>query len=219
MSHYINLLEENECLRVTTLEVGPLYKIGAAVLILAVAFGVFGYFTSLQADIRKGEALAARWKEIEKTSQEAEARNRMFTVLQKDVETLKGWSSSRHARHSFLEFLAAQVPEPTSNIQFTRLYFDETMLGLRQSNPDRDERVHPLRREITMDLQGRILSDRPEIMLDQYRQRLMTSQEGLPTLQSVQLRGDMQRISSDTDAAKVTEFNFILLFQPRELKP
>ncbi len=106
---------------------------------------------------------------------DVEVWNQQKVRLEKGVQTLEGWSGSRHEWADILQYVVDQTPESLETIQFTRVHFDEQMRRLRNQNPgDKPVNFHPVSREVTLSLRGVIRSDRPERYLGQYQRNLLT---------------------------------------------
>ncbi len=216
MNHYINLLEDNECVYFSSVAAKPVYKLLGAVLAVGLVVGGGGYFFSLRRVIEEGTALEKRWKEMEKPLAEANQRAAALEMLERETKALQGWNKSRVPWPEFLRFVVSKAPEPRENLQLTRLDFDEEIEGLRRHNPDSGAKAYPLRRRVVVKLRGRLLSEQPEADLGKFRRRLLEGGEGLPTIERIDLRP--QRLP-DLDGRMLTGFEMDLSLEAMELKP
>jgi Tfp pilus assembly protein PilN len=214
MNHYINLLESSEIHYLSAAETNPLYKLAVAGTVVLILAGFGSYFMSLKSTIREGEALKSRWTEIEKDVEVATELNQQKLRLEKAVQTLEGWSSSRHEWTGILQYLVDQTPETLETIQFTRVFFDEQMRGLRNQVPGSNPvDFHPISRVVELSLRGIIRSDRPERYFANYQRNLLSGNMEPSSVLSVNLDTFVPLPPDETG------FSFTLHLAPRELLP
>lgn len=213
MNHYINLLEPTEIHYLSAAETNPLYKLGGALVLVLILAGFGFYYLSLSSAAKAGEDLKTRWAAMEKEVEAATELNQQKVRLEKGVQTLEGWSASRHEWADILQYVVDQTPESLETIQLTRVHFDEQMRGLRNQNPgDKPVNFHPVSREVTLSLRGVIRSDRPERYLGQYQRNLLTGNMEKSSVSSVNLN-NYEFLPKDTG------FSFSVSLAPRELLP
>jgi Tfp pilus assembly protein PilN len=219
MSHSINLLQPGEIRYLSAAASNPLYKyagIGLGVVILASA--AF-YFLSLRETAAKGERLQSRWEEIEEDVARVEDLNASRLRLEKAVQTLQGWESSRVPWDEVMEYLVDSAPGSLEDIQFTRLQWNETMEGLQKQSPsDKKADFHPLKRVIDINLRGILRSNRPERLLTQFRRNLLEGRAPVE-IEEVALDRYTQLRDEEGNVTDRTTFSFTIRLVPRELMP
>jgi hypothetical protein len=224
MNHYINLLEPSECHYLSSAESNPLYKLGAVGILVAILGSVFLKYQGYQATIQEGEAISSWLAENEASVAEAKSRLAIRSTLQNTRNTIETWGSTRYNFPAFLNYLVEEIPQPADHFQFTNLQMSEDIIGLTKPR-DGKTAYYPLERNVKISLLGRIKSERPEIVLDQYRTNLnrkskdvnldaitMRLKQGLATPQ----RGN--NIQKPEDAS-ITTFSAGFVFESRELAP
>ncbi|MDA3872940.1 MAG: hypothetical protein PF795_03150 [Kiritimatiellae bacterium] len=213
MNHYINLLEPTEIHYLSAAETNPLYKLGAALGFVIILAGFGFYYVSLTSEAKAGEDLKTRWEAMEKDVQAATQLNQQKERLGKGVETLEGWSGSRHRWADILQYVVDQPPESLETIQFTRVAFDERMQGIRDQIPgSKSVDFHPVSRQVQLSLRGLIRSDRPERYLAQYQRNLLKGNLEGSSVTAVNL-DEYVFLTEDTG------FSFTVQLAPRELAP
>lgn len=214
MNHYINLLEPTEIHYLSAAETNPLYKLGAALVVVVILAGFGFYYFSLSSAAKAGEELKSRWEAMEKEVKAATELNQKKLRLEKGVQTLEGWSGSRHEWADILQGVVDETPESLETIQFTRVQFDERMIGIRNQIPgSKAVDFHPVRRQVDLSLRGIIRTGRPERYLAQYQRNLLNKNIKESIISSVNL--DEYVFLSGED----TGFAFTIKLAPRELVP
>lgn len=220
MNHYINLLETSEIKYVHTVQAKPAYKLagGAALLLALLWFGL--RFRDLKVTAAEGARIESTWKRIEKDVEAAKRLNEQKVRLGKARVTLEGWSASQHDWPAVMDYIFNQTPGQLSDVQFTRLAFDENMKGMRDQVPGANPaNFHPLKRQIAIQLRGVIQSDRPERMLTQF-QRNIQNAEGQPSpVAEVSLDNYLPMRDENGDLINRTQFIFTIDLKDREVKP
>jgi len=135
MNHYINLLESSEIKYHAPAAVPPVFKIGALAALLLILAVMGMRFNSLRATAAEGERIDSTWKNIEEDVEAAKALNKKSLRLGRALDTLEGWPTSQHDWPEILDYLVEQSPVNAEDIQFTRIFFDEKMDGLRDLAP------------------------------------------------------------------------------------
>ncbi|WFB36915.1 hypothetical protein P3T73_03955 [Kiritimatiellota bacterium B12222] len=218
MNHYINLLEPTEVHYHNAAANNPLYKIGGIVVaVLVVAF--FGLkYKGLQDTIKEGNRIESTWKKIEADVEAAKVRSSQNQRFEEARKTLEGWSASNIQWPKVMDFLVYEVPVSLQDIQFTHLYFDEEMVGLRNQK-EGDKKVYPLKRKVNLVLRGIIQSARAEKMLIEYQKNL-TSSEKAPVEISV-VKFDNYQALRDENGERIDQasFDFLIELKEREVLP
>lgn len=221
MNHYINLLEPSECVYPgSAAQAAPALKLGGALAAAALLGGLVLYWQSLQSTIGEGERLQATWTRIEEDVKLATARAEKLKRLEQGVQTLEGWSASRYDWPAFLTYVARRTPPPGENIQFTRLAFDEIMVGLRRQKPAKTAAsFHPVRRSVDVVLRGLVASDQPEVFLARFQERLLNGPDQPVGVLAVNLDDYFQLRDPEGTLSNRTRFTFTVRLEERELKP
>jgi len=219
-NHYINLLEPEECHYLSVAESNPAYKLIPVLLVVAVLAGVFTKYQSLQETIAKGADLKARWTEIEEQVEEAKVRAERHGRLERGLQTLQGWTGSRYNWPDMLSYIAKQIPDPKEKVQFTRLYFDEKMVGIRDKSPTGGPvyRGARPRREVSLELRGMIRFEQPELFLGRFQGRLLNGEDAPVNILAVNL-DNYKQLPAKEDELTDTAFTFTIELEPRVLAP
>jgi hypothetical protein len=219
MSHSINLLEPNEIHYLSAAESNPLYKLGAVAVVVIILGLVALHYVSLQETIQEGENLSTRWAEIEDKVTEAEALTEKVSRIEEGLQTLQGWSASKVNWDEVMSYLAEEVPGAKEDMQFTRLEVSEKMVGLRNQFPgSKAADVHPLKREITIQLRGILRSSRPERLLTRFQRNLINGRPPVE-FEEVALDRYTQLRQEDGSITDRTTFAFTIRLIPREVTP
>lgn len=220
MNHYINLLEASEIRYVHKVEAKPVYKLAAGALVLVlVAWFVFSYL-KLKATAAEGARIESTWKRIEKDVEAATQLNEKKGRLDKALVTLEGWSASQHDWPAVMDYIFNQTPGLLSDVQFTRFSFDENMLGLREQNPGaKPANFHPLKRQVSIRLNGMIQADRPERMLTQFQRNIQSGEAPPAEVEEVSLDNYLPLRDENGNPINRTQFTFTIYLKDKEVKP
>jgi hypothetical protein len=219
MSHYINLLEEAECRYFSAAESSVALKAGAGAGVLLVLVLVVLSVRSLGASIEEADRMSRRWKEIEPLVEEARVRNGQLQRMERAHGTLMGWSATRLDWAGVLGRIQEDLPGPAERFQFTRLYFDEEIQGLRNVRAG-DPPRHPLVRTGRIEIRGLVAGFRTEAAYEQYELRLIANRGGQPSpFAWARLDNSSLQEEFSTPERPVSLFNFTLNLTPRELAP
>lgn len=220
MNHYINLLEETERHYFSAAESSPLLKVGAGAVALAAVGGVYLMFQSMTVTIREAERLSSRWEQIEKDVEAAKERVAMVRRVEESQAALAGWSGSRYPWHEVLGRIQAELPAPQERFQFTRLYAEEEIEGLRGHRPGVDERVHPWRRTALVELRGLISGLGVERAYARMEQDMVRPDaEGNRMFERARLENSVLQTEVTARDEAIYQFNFSMVLTPREVKP
>lgn len=220
MNHYINLLEPSEIQYQNSASIPPVFKlvaVGGLVLVL----GILGMrYSKLRATAAEGERLESTWNRIEKEVEAAKALNAKKIRLDRALTTLRGWPVSRHDWPENLDFLVDQAPISVQDLQFTSVFFDEQMLGMRNQVPGTsDSKNFPLKRQVTLTLRGKIRSDRPQRILPEYRRNLAEGGPQPSAIADVGLDNPVILMDAEGNPTGIAEFTFRIELEDREVKP
>jgi hypothetical protein len=222
MNHYINLLEPSECHYVSSTEKAPLIKAGAALVAVSLIAWMFFTYRGLQSTIQEGEVISDWFKKNEEKVADAEKRLTIQSRISKARRSLEGWGQSRYDFPELLTAMAQAIPAPQDQIQFTMLYFNEELLGaaVERLRPGSGETAfYPMERQINLELRGRVRSERPDLMLDDFRARLADLQGSLPLKQITLRLEDRMTLKSEDGEMEVTPFAAELVLKPRKVLP
>lgn len=220
MNHYINLLEPSEIHYLSSASTNPLYKwgAGAAVVLLLLFFG--NNYLSLRKIIKEGERVESTWKNIEEDVEGATVLNEKMNRLDEGLQTLKGWSNSRHQWPEIIDYIVDQAPVPLEDLQFTRFSFDEKMVGLRNQRPGANQqKVFPLKRNITITLRGILRSSAPGRILPQYTNNIQMGENQPSVISLANLETYSALRDSEGERLELTEFTFFIKLKDREVTP
>lgn len=224
MNHYINLLEPGECHYLPATESNPLYKLGAMALVAVLVGWAYFSYQGLTSTIREGEKVEAWLQKNAEDVEEAKERSDLARRIGNARETLEGWSASRYDYPVLFDALVRAIPPPAERMQFTQLFFNETLVGLSEprENPEgNDTAFHPVERVVRIELQGLLGGGRPDLMLDDYRSNLVGERDGLP-LEGVSMRLEQRggrRSPEGEEVEEVTPFSAEVDLTPREMRP
>ncbi|MCC5844492.1 MAG: hypothetical protein JJU05_09595 [Verrucomicrobia bacterium] len=220
MNHYINLLEESEKRFFSAAETSPLLKIGA-VAGVALALGlVYFMVSSMTSTIREADQLTRRWDQIKDDVSAARERATALRRIEDSHNTLLGWSPSRHNWADALQRIQDELPEPRTRFQFTRLHFDEEIVGLRRHRPGVDDLAHPWTREARGELRGLITGFGAESAYAEIERNLVRAENGTPPLfSSALLENSTLQAGTANREAPLFLFNFSMNLSPRRIVP
>ncbi len=223
MSHYINLLEEDERHFHSAAKNSRLLKGGLIALGVALLLGIHLAVKDYRDTMKQAATLTKTWQTMEGEVAKAKTRLDQLTRLEREEKTLSGWSASRRDWRDLLTFLQRRMPAPAEQFQFRRLLVDENMVGLRTLNPGVDGYTYPLRREARMELKGYVQGERVEPVIADYEARLRDAEDGKSPIRSVRL-DNIANLGPAIGAAvaappNTKEFDFTLDLHSRPLTP